>query len=485
MLVRTLQYNRILYSLFLVIGAVVFANFITDPPPKIIIFGGVGAVLFAIGFMSWRFAVIGVLFLIVIEGALRKWVFPGYHEFLYIIKDIVLAGAYFKFFGGRIIRNKNLVLRHSINLFIGVLVAWGLVEAINPKLPNLQLGIFGLKAYFYYLPLIYMVPSLFQTKQELTEFLFIYSMFSVPVTFLGILQYFSPLESPLVTYLGWGEEAKVNAVSTVGMFPRVSGTFSYITGYVTYLFTVALVIIVLLNTSSSYSKKQKLGFFLVLLLVVVNILMTGSRWPVFMLVILIPLFLFMVKQFSSRHFRKLVLGLFIGFWVTGFVVLNFFAQAGSAFLDRANFANRDLSFRLEHMLIAPLELTGVSSGWGFGIGSTHQAAAFLVKDQPLFSWIPTSGFEGEGGRVMLELGLIGFFLFYILKLGFIYHLFILQKQIKGLDLRLLLLFVLMYHISYFFNSTIFNVTASIYFWFFSGFLFLIPKLDSEFKIKEV
>jgi hypothetical protein len=73
------------------------------------------------------------------------------------------------------------------------------------------------------------------------------------------------------------------------------------------------------------------------------------------------------------------------------------------------------------------------SGWfGFGSGSANQAAPFLVTNQSPFAWLPAGigalGFEEESGRLVVELGVIGWLIsltFRILML--IFALYILWK----------------------------------------------------------
>lgn len=73
--------------------------------------------IFLFSFSNWRRAVNIAFFLIVIEGALRKWVLPQASELIYFLKDFVLLGAYVKYYvvgGGRKFAIKN----HFINVMI-------------------------------------------------------------------------------------------------------------------------------------------------------------------------------------------------------------------------------------------------------------------------------------------------------------------------------------------------------------------------------
>src|SRR5262245_33839698 len=62
----------------------------------IAIFGAV--ILLVISSWNWRRAVKTALVLAVIEGAIRKWVLPQASDLVYFLKDIILLGAYARYF---------------------------------------------------------------------------------------------------------------------------------------------------------------------------------------------------------------------------------------------------------------------------------------------------------------------------------------------------------------------------------------------------
>ena len=53
---------------------------------------------------------------------------------------------------------------------------------------------------------------------------------------------------------------------------------------------------------------------------------------------------------------------------------------------------------------------------GFGIGATHQTAAALAPNLPPYSWLRGLIVEVETGRIMLELGALGFLLVYLIRI---------------------------------------------------------------------
>ena len=207
--------------------------------------GGFFSALFLFGLFRWRYAVIAALILAVFEGALRKWVFPEWGQEIYFAKDMLLLGAYVSFWGPRFRWRKRLFERHPANGVIALLSLWAVLQLLNPSLPNLWVGLFGIKAYLINVPLMYMIPAVFPDEQRLGKFWAAYLILSlIPLT-LGILQFLAPPDSILNQY-AWMEDL-APGVAVFGDVPkaRVTGTFSYITGYTTYLVLVSLMCVTL------------------------------------------------------------------------------------------------------------------------------------------------------------------------------------------------------------------------------------------------
>ncbi len=454
----------------------------------IIAFVGIG--LFVLSFFYWRAAVFGVLFWVVVEGALRKWVFPDYQAFIYLLKFIALGGAYLRFYGGRLVHRERLIPSHPINLFIWPLVGWGILELFNPHLPNLLVGVFGLEAYFSFVPLFYMVPSLFPSKERLVRFLTLYALVAIPVFIVGIAQFFTTqvggeTASPFVSYLQWPGFTLVPPVSPVvsqeGInYARVSATFSYLSGYGTYVFVIIIVLLTLLNLSIGVSMVSRVFLSIALTLGIANAFMTGSRGVVFSVAALVPIFFFTVLRSRPRTPRALWPAIVLSLLIV-FTILLLFSPAITQFWQRTMGAWDNAFARVVRTFATPVAYARYSFPWGYGIGSTHQATFFLASGQPQYAWLPTMEMEEEPGRVMLELGLVGFLLFYAMRLALLFGFWRLARTLSTSDGKVLAMAVFLFHAAHFYlpfmPPIVFNVTASLYYWFFSGMLFLLPQLE--------
>src|SRR5260370_30405046 len=124
---------------------------------SLILFAGAGALLWAIA--RWRDAVQVVLVLLVLEGAIRKWLFPGAQDLVYLAKDVILVGVYLGFLRSRErvrFRLPQLPVLYSA-LALGVLI--GLMEIFNSRLPNLLVAGFVFNSYFLYVPPLLDLPA--------------------------------------------------------------------------------------------------------------------------------------------------------------------------------------------------------------------------------------------------------------------------------------------------------------------------------------
>lgn len=119
--------------------------------------------------LSWRNAIKTALVIFVVEGALRKWVLPQASDLIYFLKDLVILVAYFKYYQSSEL--KYPFRTTFLNIILLTFLAWGIAQVFTPGLGSPIIGLFGLKGYLFYTPLMWMLPNLFQSQKELYEFL--------------------------------------------------------------------------------------------------------------------------------------------------------------------------------------------------------------------------------------------------------------------------------------------------------------------------
>jgi hypothetical protein len=452
----------------------------------LILFAGAGALLWAIS--RWRPAVQLVMVLLVFEGAIRKWLFPGAQDLVYLAKDVILVGVYIGFMREREqlrYRPPQIPVLYAA-LILGVVV--GLLEIFNPRLPNLLVGAFGFKAYFLYVPLLVILPAAFPTDRQLIVFLRRYILVSIPVGVLAVVQFFSPSSSALNTYARGEELIGAMAVSSGGNITtfgssehvRVTATFSYITGYGTYLVAITILVLAYLAATRWRLSRSPIAF-VALAIAMLGMLMTGSRGPVLMLALLFPIYWWLAVMRGGdggATFGRLMLG--AGMLAVMIAVIG--SDALSAFLGRASDTG-DVGPRLLAPIISPWQILPDAGPTGYGIGATHQTATAFTQGTAPYYWLHGLGTEAETGRVMLELGPVGFLLIYFVRLyliGFALRQVLVSRSAFH---RSLATACLMFFLAELLGSVVFDVTSDLYFWFFAGLLLTAMRLERLAQVK--
>jgi hypothetical protein len=423
--------------------------------------------------LKWRRAVKAVFILLVIEGALRKWILPQASEMIYFLKDIVLFGAYFSFYCFPVIDKKLPSKFKTINILIFVAIGWCVFQVFNPSLGSPLVGIFGLRGYLLYIPLIWMLPSLFQSEEELYKFLRSHLLLSIPVGIIGIIQFFSPASSFINAYAN--EEGIAKATFGVTTAARITGTFSYISGYAVYLLICFGLLIIML------SNKQSRGWLwtsiIEIFLVTVNSFMTGSRTTVFAEVLFVVGYLCAKGLTKPATLLPLIRQLILPVIIISIASSIWLRPAINAFWLRTT-SNHDVSGRIVSGFTEPFDFIKYKQLDGYGTGATHQATPALRKALGLTAGevIPTY-YEGEMGKIALELGPIGFLFWYGLRVSIMLALMCTFWKLKRPFLRQLALAAFLIQTIQINGFLVFHNTFSVYYWFFSSFIFLLPRLE--------
>lgn len=424
--------------------------------------------------LNWRHTVKVVLFLVVFEGVLRKWVLPQASDLIYFLKDFVLLGAYLRYYFGS--EPKYPLRLGGIAIALFMTIGWCLFHAFNPSLGSPIIGLFGLKIYLFYIPLIWMLPALFQSQEELYRFLRNYLLLTIPVCLLAVAQFFSPPSSAINVYAGGQEaDAVFHGVGAV----RVTGTFSYLSGYSVYLSTCFSLLIPLLTL-----KQPRLWRWLTLieaLLVVGTSFMTGARGLLFFEILFAVAYACVLgltqPVTATRAAKQLVLPIILLLAV----VPRFFSKAIEAFSYRVATASSSENFldRIFFAFAEPMQAMQFKGFDGYGTGATHPAVSALRRafNLPLGEVPPPS--EVETGRIVLEIGPLGFLFWYGLRLVLIFCLWQVFWKLKNPFLRQLALVAFLFQTINITGHLVFNHTFAVYYWFFSGFIFLLPELENR------
>jgi len=437
-----------------------------------IILAAILSALFVLN-LSWRNCVKLCLFLVVIEGALRKWVFPQASEFIYFAKDAVIIVAYLKFYSSHSFKQYSTQLIRNETLKILLLISAGfiLLQIFNMNSGSPIVGVLGARNYLLYAPLMFICSELFESQEDLARFLRRYLLITIPVFILAVYQNRMPAAHWINTYVATAADV---SHGYIGTSVRVTSTFSYIAGYTSYLLTCAALVIPLLIVV--HPLKWKITFILILLSVTAGMLLSGSRGPV------VGMGLFMLGYIViNANFRRLGLykRLIIPVFLATSGIIYWFSSLLSENIARL-LATQDLNTRIVATFLTPFTFIQHSGLIGFGVGSTYQALPRLRElfGVPYGTYIPIF-YESEPERIMLELGPVGFLIWYALRIGLLIALYRTHKRLTMPLFRELALTAFLLHMVLLPGQTVFQITALVYYWFTAGFIFLLPRLEAK------
>lgn len=435
---------------------------------------------FLLGLMNWRWGVLFCLVFLLIEGALRKWLLPDFHQWIYFVKDSAILGAYLHYFGGRIRAKLPLFPYTPFNTLLGALVVWGTLETFNPSLPNLRAVVLGMKGYIFYVPLLFMGRDLFSSKAELLTFLRRYVSLSVPLTILGIIQYYSPPNSIINRFGAWHPLTVPSPgffVEGLGPFVRVASSFSYLTGYATYLSVLLLLLLALLQLRE-ISWRWRVAMLAIFLLALISLPMLGSRFALGVFLVNTAIFLTWNWRVSfDRHLKRMTL-LAIAILILLGLTIPPVRTMFSAIWGRTISPDQlqDIRDRTLSFFVDPVQWLDEAGLVGHGIGSTHQGAQVGWGRGP-------EGLEGETDRVLLELGGIGFILYYLLRISLIFELGRIARSLRDADLRSLAIGVFLLHLSHLPVALVFNHVFLVFYWFLAGCAISLLPLEEQERVK--
>jgi hypothetical protein len=434
-------------------------------------------------FNKWRLAVKAALVIALIEGALRKWVFPGGQELIYFLKDVFLIGAYMRFFLAPDLDVRATKLRAPYTMVI--LSCMFLMPAtLNSNIGSVLLAAYGLKIYVFYIPLMFMIPYLFRTQEEMVRQMTWYALLAIPICLLGILQWRSGAGSIWNVYAD--QQAMDQSGATTFGFGdrvRVTGTFSYITGHTTFVIFFATLTVALLSLKEA--KWKWLMMALSLPLLAGNAMMGGSRASLFTIGMIVAGFALASisgKIGSNKNYTAMLVA---GLSVCAAGTLYFFGEALNHWQTRYQVAGDSVSDRIIGMPLEAVKKSFNEAAFnGYGIGATHPAPEAIrrkLRIPPPKRKAPV--FDTEVGQVLAELGIFGWMGWYFMRVALIVTLFGAYWKCPPGPVRPLILAAALISIPYLLLSVVLNHTANILLWSLMGFG-MIPFLEPA-KVRRV
>lgn len=347
-----------------------------------------------------------IYWLVIFEGALRKWVTPQFSSLLFFIKDPFVIAVYAIALKEQM-WPKTILMKAALYLFVAF-SALMFFQVIGSEL-NFLTGIYGLRMYFFYVPLAFIIGDQFRGK-DLAGIVKQTLLLSIPMAYLCHLQYKSPPEAWInKTYMEvermamiLGDLVRPSLTFTDGRFPPyfLGGAFA-----------------MLLSVWMLPNKQRLLNFPLLCLStagVIGMIAMNGNRRTLFFAVFSLVFTLISCAFLPSNKLRiRALVGFVLAIVAGGVLSVTVFQSAWQNMEERQARteesegntvvrASRDLT-----TITKALDTPALGRGIGLGSGGGGAlAAGYADKER---AWTLA---EDEWTRNLQEAGMLG--IFYIL-----------------------------------------------------------------------
>lgn len=342
--------------------------------------------------------------LLIFEGALRKWVVPGLSTPLLIIRDPVVVLIYATAMAEGVFPKTPII---SLCAALAVMNTATSFAGVG----NWKVTLFGLRADFLHIPLIFVLPQVFNIRdvRKMGRAFLWLSFLMAPI---AIKQFRASPDAWI--NVGAGGQVGGQLFAGAGRI-RPSGLFSFVTGMVSYL--AAMTSFLLESFLRGSITRWSLPFFAIPTLTI-TLAVSGSRSAIASVALV--LFAGMIACLRLGIVGKTLLPIVGGFLAYLFLSLFNVLQEGIGVLQQRYEGGGglqdgiimrffgDLSSGIQAAFWAPFLGNGIGVGTNAGAGILTGAAGFLLA-------------ESEWSRVVLESGPILGFAFIFLRIGIGIH----------------------------------------------------------------
>ncbi len=340
------------------------------------------------------------IFLLVIEGALRKWIVPQLSNPLLLVRDpIVLVVYVLALRAGIWPRNKFMYFLAAI-AFLSWLVAFFVLEPYVPISRVLVVTGYGFRSNFLHLPLIFIFANVFDAE-DIKKIGWWILLGMIPMGLIMALQFHASPDSFINRTVGLGEGEQITAG---GGKIRPPGTFSFISGPIYYVaLSVAFAIYGALSRATYRNWLLVSAAFSILLAIVVS----GSRSLVVsvLLVIFSLAFVLLLRPEAVNRFGRTLFAIVVAAYLITRVPI---VQEGMNILSDRFTESAEVEETTVTRGLIERTLGGFTeglkvinriplAGWGLGVGTNVGSRALVGSVTFLLA-------ENEWSRVLFESG---------------------------------------------------------------------------------
>jgi hypothetical protein len=327
-----------------------------------------------------------IYWLLIFEGALRKWVFPEYQQILFFIRDPFVLIVYWIALRHCLWSRSSHFLVTALGLiFSAVSLLWIFVSMeFASSGSNLLLAAYGWRNYFYYIPLGLIIGTQFR-MEDLHRLVRQTLIVAIPIAVLVLFQAQAPATAAINQGISDDPQNTFGNLSVSRGVVRTHGTFTSSVGQ--SLFIASAVAMLAYAWLAPEGQRPLRGFTLMAATgaVVVNLALSGSRGA-FVLAAIVLLCVLLAGLVSSRP----------ALWCRTITFLITLGIAGAFSLDIP-------SFNLEAFAERAAGAAEGDAWWSYGI--VNRGLGDFVHFLELLPDAPLVGYGmGLGGNASTKLG---------------------------------------------------------------------------------
>jgi hypothetical protein len=370
-----------------------------------------------------KYGIWAYFFLLIFEGALRKWFLPGLATPLLIVRDPLVLWIFYQCW------KKNLL---PSNIYLNSMLIVGSIAVLTAVFighGSLTVALYGARGFLIHFPMVFIIGKI-MNHNDVIKVGKMVLLIAIPMAVLIAIQFYSPQSAWVNRGLG-NDEAGAGFSGAMGYF-RPPGTFSFTLGVATFFGLVASFVLY-------FWMNKKLIRSWLLILATIGLIMaiplTISRGLLFQVIISCA-FLFIAVIRKPEYIGKIIIGtVIIILAVSILAYLPFFNTATEAFSARLTNAGATEGgmkgtlvdrFLGEQISAFDNAMTQPYFGYGLGMGTNAGSKLLTGNVQYLIA-------EGEWPRVIGEMGLLIGVIVLLIRISLSVKLFFasLKKMQKG------------------------------------------------------
>jgi hypothetical protein len=445
---------------------------------------------------NWRNGVYFFFTWLLFEDLARKYL--GNNMAVYFAKDVLVAVVYLAFIVA-VRRKKTIkIVRPPFFVPVMLLVWFGIMQIFNPASTTIVYGLLGVKLFFWYIPLYFVGYALFNSEADLRRFFRLNAWLAMVISSLGVAQ--SIIGPSFLNPATLAED--IRALSTLYRVSPITGLVSYRAPsvfvsagrYTNYLLIAWVLMLAFTGYLLLRHRKGRNIAFVSLAVIYAGILLSGSRgvflWTAGAALIIAVGFIWgapwrqreVLRVFRTVQRAALAIGLaivalFFVFPDALFARLAIYSETLTPGAANSELQSRTWDYPLRNFLGA---FNYDRWPYGYGIGTSSLGVQYVAR---IFHGAPMGiGVESGFGALVVEMGIGGLILWFIMSFAIIVSAWKVVKKLKGsawfpIGFSIFLyVFVLLIPTTFASMQAYEDFVINAYFWTLLGILFRLPTL---------